>query len=103
MQNNNLTKSFSGVIESIRGVMDKDQMWIEIKLDEHKTYFRINKEDYVKIVKLIFIGHLTTIQAYRGHRHWFLVEIDNSFDFCIAQLGESEAFKKYKKKMISMM
>ncbi len=94
MKNNNI-KLFSGIIESIRGVMSNDKMWIEIKLDRHKTYFRIDKDAYAKMIKLIFIGHLTTIQAYRGHRHWFLVRIDNSLDFCITQLDEFDFFQRF--------
>ncbi len=100
MKNTNAIKSFSGIIEFIRGVTEKDQMWIEIKLDQHKPYFRISTEDYAKIVKLIFVGHLTIVEAYRGHRHWFLVGLDNSFDFCITQLDkyptEVRHFKKEK-------
>ena len=83
MKNSNAIKSFSGIIEFIRGVIEKDQMWIEIKLGQHKPYFRISKEDYAKIVKLIFVGYLTIVEAYRGHRHWFLVGLDNSFGFAL--------------------
>lgn len=98
MKNSNAIKSFSGIIESIRGVMVKDQMWIEIKLDKHKPYFRISKEDYAKIVKLIFVGHLTIVEAYKGQRHWFLVGLDNSFAFCITRLDKYPTEVRHLKK-----
>lgn len=92
-----LLNRFQELFEFIRGVMEKDQMWIEIKLDQHKPYFRISKEDYAKIVKLICVGHLTIVEAYRGHRHWFLVGLDNSFGFCITQLDKYPTEVRQKK------